>query len=167
MAVTGWPRALHWSDFRTLGERPPGERENAQIQAEIQNPTEVQVATESDGTKRLSRFTVNVGIVRSGTWVVASEQSPALLRHEQVHWDMAGLVAHEEHRALEALREATATALQEAAQRVLARMQQKVDGLQRKYDRETDHGRLREQQARWNRLVQECIENGNRALPEP
>lgn len=166
MAVRGWPRGLLWQNFRVVASAPQGVAEDAQTEASVEPPEQIQVVSR-DGSLRLSSFNVNVRIVPHGTWVVRGKATTPLLAHEQLHWDIAGLTAHEYHRALESLRAATQDELGQLAADTLQRIQTKVDALQEKYDRETNHSRNATGQAQWAALIRTCITNGNRALPDP
>jgi hypothetical protein len=119
------------------------------------------------GQLRLAAFDVKVRIVPIGTWVVRGKLTAALLAHEQGHWDIAGLTAHEYYRALAGLRATKQSELARLAQEALQRIKTKVDRLQVKYDRETNHSRDAAKQAQWDTLIRGCITNSNRALPDP
>jgi predicted secreted Zn-dependent protease len=157
---------LTWNQFRVVTSRPGGILENAQIAARIVPPANVQVVREN-GVVRLPSVTVNVSVNSANTWVLTGQQTPALLNHEQGHWDIAGLVAHELHNTLAAIRVADAAALAAEVRTVIQRFQTKVDGLQIQYDRETSHGANAAGQATWNARIQGCISGGNTPLPNP
>jgi hypothetical protein len=140
--------------------------EDAQTEASIEPPPRVRVVPDS-GQLRLDAFDVNVRLVPLGTWVVRGKATTPLLAHEQGHWDIAGLTAHEYHRALAGLRATDQGELGRLAQEALQRIQHKVDGLQEKYDKETKHSQDAAAQTRWTTLIRTCVANGNRALPDP
>jgi hypothetical protein len=166
VAIGGWPKNLTWQNFRVVQSAPAGVTEEAQTEASIEPPPKVQVL--KDGNQfRLAAFDVKVRIVPHGTWVVRGKSSAPLLVHEQGHWDIAGLTAHEYHAALEGLRAASPAELGTLAEQALQRIKTKVDRLQEKYDRETNHSRDAGKQTQWNTLIRTCITNGNRALPDP
>ena len=166
MPVTGWRTQLAWNQFRVVTSRPGGVLENAQIGAQISPPANVQVVREN-GVVRLPSVTVTVRVNSANTWVMTGQQSAALLDHEQGHWDIAGLVAHELHNALAAIRAADATALAAEVRTVIQRFQSKVDALQIQYDRETSHGANAAGQSTWNARIRGCISGGNSPLPTP
>jgi len=166
MGVTGWRTTLAWTQFRTVQNAPAGVNEDAQTEAAIEAPA--QVSIQPDGSQlKLANFNVRVRIVPIGTWVVRGKSSASLLTHEQGHWDIAGLSAHEYHRALAALRAADRDSLAQQAADALQSNQTKVDALQVKYDRETNNSRNASEQTRWNNLISACIRNNNAALPDP
>jgi len=166
MAVQGWPSSLKWHQFRTIRQRPPGEDQNAQIQTDTRAPSRVEI--EKDGAQlRLVGFEVQNVVVRAGSWVVQGTATPALLKHEQGHWDIAGLCAYEYYRNLEALRAPNRTALQAGANTAHQDMKQKANLLQAKYDRQTHHGGDTAAQVHWDRLIQDAIRHNYRALPAP
>ena len=164
--MRGWPKSVTWRNFRVVQSAPSGATEDAQIEASMGAPARVQVQGDGDRV-RLGSFEIYVEIVRPGTWVVQGRATTSLLSHEQGHWDIAGLTAHEYHRALEALRASEQSDLAQLAADALVRIQAKVDGIQEKYDRETNHSRDSAAQARWITQIRDCIMNGNRALPDP
>jgi predicted secreted Zn-dependent protease len=91
------------------------------------------------------------------SWVKAlvlndSTQRGTLLRHEQTHFDLAEVHARRMRRAFEDL--ARPCAKTDAELSALApRLAQEEKAEQRRYDAETDHGLLADQQAAWSRDV--------------
>jgi hypothetical protein len=166
VAIGGWPKSLTWQQFRVVQSAPAGVTEEAQTEASIDPPPRVQVVKAGDQF-RLAAFDIKVRIVPHGTWVVRGKSSAPLLVHEQGHWDIAGLTAHEYHKILEDLRAASPAELGRLAEQTLSRIKTKVDRLQEKYDRETNHSRDAAKQTQWNTLIRNCITNSNRALPNP
>lgn len=166
MAVRGWPKTLTWSDFRPIPHAPPGEIEEAQIEPRIDAPSHAQLVREN-GQVRLGSFDLTVRVNPAGSWVVQGRSRPSLLAHEQGHLDVAGLVAYENHRALEALRAGNDAQLTQLIAATRQRMQTKLDAITEKYDRETDHSRDVAQQNTWSQLIASCVRNGYRALPDP
>ncbi len=167
MSVTGWPRRIAWSEFSEISTRPEGEEENAQIDVRISPPgSGIQVVR--DGRQvRIDDIEVPVSVEASDTWVVAGTKTDDLLSHEQGHYDISGLVATELYGKLLAARAATAAALAERLNALVRRAGRKADGLYKKYDRETDHGRLADKQKAWKERIRDAMAAGNRALPDP
>jgi hypothetical protein len=164
--VTGWPGSIRWKQFRVVDRSPDGDDFWAQTGATLEGSDQAQIGQEK-GQLRLVRFEVKVSLNATETWVVRGKQSDALLAHEQRHWDIAGLVAHEWRRSLEALRAANRDELAAGIQAIVERFQSKVDRLQVQYDDETQHGRAAGPQKEWDDLVRGCIQRGYAALPEP
>jgi hypothetical protein len=66
---------------------------------------------------------------------------------------LAGLTARGYHRALADVRASSQPDLPRLAQEALERIQTKVDGLQEKYDKETNHSRNAAAQTQWATLI--------------
>jgi Bacterial protein of unknown function (DUF922) len=102
--VTGWPRALQWQEFpRVVTSRVPPAQ--AECSASFQL-VDMPLVRSGSGATINPTFRINVFINRSpmpgdtGTWVVRGRENDALLRHEQGHYDLAGLAAREYSREL-------------------------------------------------------------------
>ena len=172
MALRGWPRQLTWADFRKVDSRPPGSREDAHIESEFSNPPgkPFQIV-EKGGEFRLSRIVLRVKVDGERTWVVKGAQDEELLRHEQGHFDIIGLLAREWHRTLQKLRanseEQLKTLMRREERRILAKGEHydpvSGDGL---YDRETDHGQNRGKQKEGNQRPRRLKSSG-KPLPAP
>jgi hypothetical protein len=98
-AVTGYPRSLKWQDFRS-------------VRTSLVPPFEAQTATRYDRAGwstllsqrvyRLSKVSVTVTLNQVGTWVVnqTGVRTDPLLKHEQGHLDITGLIARDMCRSL-------------------------------------------------------------------
>ncbi len=161
LVVNGWPRALTWDDFRDLDARPADAEgdENAQIHSEINQPERVGVSREG-GQRRVSSLTVTIGIVRTDTWVVRSTKTPELLSHEQGHYDLTGLMGRDMGSEILAARAGTLEDLQRLITSIIERYRQRARDFTRQYDTETNHGRNRDAQRRWDERIRSCISNG-------
>jgi len=100
-------------------------------------------------------------------WVLTGKADAPLLRHEQVHWDIAGLNAHEVARALKAIRVPTKGALRNAIDSTMGQLNLKAQGQQLWYDDESKHGLDPAGQKKWQERVQKAIDDGNSPLPDP
>jgi len=102
-------------------------------------------------------FRVIAGFRPRQSWVKAivlndSMQRRTILRHEQTHFDLAEVHARTMRRAFADL--ARPCAKTDAELRALVqRLAQEEKAEQRRYDDETDHGLLADQQAAWSREV--------------
>ena len=102
-------------------------------------------------------FRVIAGFRPRQSWVKAivlndSMQRRTILRHEQTHFDLAEVHARRMRRAFADL--ARPCAKTDAELRALVqRLAQEEKAEQRRYDDETDHGLLADQQAAWSREV--------------
>src|SRR5437764_792825 len=82
--LVGWPRQVTWSEFREVNVAPDGAAESAQIDSNLQMPSEHRIVTDQ-GQLRLSGFRATLSVKRSDSWVVKSQKSATLLAHEQGH----------------------------------------------------------------------------------
>jgi len=92
-AMSGFPRNLTWGDFRSVQNSlvPP-----AQANTAAQWATTGWSARVVNGEYRVHGARVNVSIDRHNSWAVpGARTSAALLRHEQGHYDITGLIARD------------------------------------------------------------------------
>lgn len=100
--LSGYPRDLTWASFRKVNQSP---------QPPFQAMTSASYATAGYSTRLIGgeyrpvfsgRFVATITINTLGTWVVnqASAQTSDLLRHEQGHFDITGLIARDLCRCL-------------------------------------------------------------------
>lgn len=90
-AMTGFPRTLAWSNFGRAPANPPAD---AQTGAGFSTTGwSVQVV---NGVYRVAGFRATVSLNPGQTWAIQSARSSAdLLRHEQGHYDITGLIARD------------------------------------------------------------------------
>jgi hypothetical protein len=92
-AMNGFPRSLTWSNFRPVANSlsPP-----AQAQTGARWSTTGWSVRVVNGAYRVHGARVNVGLDPHNTWAVpGARTSAALLRHEQGHYDITGLIARD------------------------------------------------------------------------
>ena len=164
--LTGWPRTITWTEFREIGRRPTGEREDAQISSNLEQPSQVSV-TRTGGRFRLGTYEAVLSVEADESWVVTSAKSDALLAHEQGHYDITGIIARDMIRDLRGVRAATTAGLEREVQAIIERADTLADRLTELYDEQTDHGRERAQQARWEALLRTSIQNTRRLTGGP
>jgi len=112
-SVDGWPTTLSWSQFPEIPNRPTDTKEDAQIATDLPPIAEITVEHDKKGF-HLGKFTLTLSLNTDQCWLVKGRASDALLTHEQVHWDIAGLNAHEISRELKSLRTAKPAGLRQA-----------------------------------------------------
>lgn len=164
-SLVGWPRKIAWSEFNPV-ERPSGETEDAQIDTQTQQPSQVGVKHEQ-GKIRLEDFKVTLAVIPNSSWVVADQKNDALLAHEQGHFDITGLVARDLVKALGALRASKKDDLQREVSRLFKTHDGRAKSLSEQYDEETNHGRNAEKQSEWQSRIEACIKNGTRLRTRP
>jgi hypothetical protein len=163
MAVLGWPRTIKWSDFGTPRASVPssygGSHTDCHIAINIDYSWQGTVRASPGGDYQLRNVKVVVSIDSIETWVLTGVPTAAsqarVLKHEQGHFNIAGITARDVDRALAALRNADSDALEAAAadtaDGIIASGQAEEDT----YDDDpanggTDHGNDVTQQASWN-----------------
>jgi uncharacterized protein DUF922 len=144
-------RPLAWSDFQ--GSPPTEGAEGAKTSYTLY------YAWKCRG--EVFEFRAIAGFRPRQSWVKAivlndSTQRGTVLRHEQTHFDLAEVHARRMRRAFADL--ARPCANTDAELRALAeRLAQQELVEQRRYDAETNHGLVADQQAAWNRNVAERL----------
>jgi len=179
-AMSGFPRNLTWNDFRRVSDSlsPPAEASTG-----AQFSTTRWSVKMVDGEYRVHGAHVNVSINSNDTWAVPSARTNAnLLRHEQGHYDITGLIARDlirkildlsldavvigamqsagdtpqQHRnfALERLQSYIDTYVQEANELGSKLQTNPVTGADGIYDVQTNHSQNTNGQAVWNARLQ-------------
>jgi hypothetical protein len=166
--ITGLNLRLNWSDF--IGQAPPNRPANqaAFTSASFSINFGIAQAYASIGMRVpnarndlgfvVSNLQINVTLNRHRMWSVASAQTPALLAHEQGHYDIVALTMSDLFNDLLSPPSVMATenavrnfasALQTEASRRINAMESSVrgDGL---YDQQTNHSLNPVQQANWD-----------------
>ncbi len=167
--VRGWPRALRWSEFThlTTSRLPPHTAECAATFELVSMP----MVRSGSGATVNPAFVINVYLTMApsqgdtGTWVVNGSETAELLRHEQGHYDLAGLAAREYSREL--LEFIAEGGMDPGAipARVNAMNDQIVSELatiNRRYDHltlGTNHGLNQRIQDKWDRFIPGHIQN--------
>ncbi|HET6175398.1 MAG TPA: hypothetical protein VFE61_00600 [Candidatus Sulfotelmatobacter sp.] len=108
---------------------PDGGTEQAQTATNQPAITEISVLKPGKNFL-LGPFTLTVELDSDNCWVVKGQTSAALLRHEQVHWDIAGLTAYEISRTLKALRVLHVPGLKAEVDATMKRLATKAQALQ-------------------------------------
>jgi len=140
-------RRLAWSDFQ--GSPPSEGSEGAKISYTLYSGWKCKGAA--------FEFRMIAGFRPRQSWVTAvvlndSMQRRTVLGHEQTHFDLAEVHARRMQRAFGDL--ARPCARTDAELSALAqRLTQEEKAEQRRYDEETNHGLLADQQAAWSRDV--------------
>lgn len=165
MALLGWPKTIAWTDFGTPVSSVPssyqGSHTDCRIEVDINYSWGGSVATPS-GDHKLKDVKVEVKIDSSSTWVLAGvptgKNQAAILKHEQGHFNIAGIAARDVEKALSNLRNADSAVLVADAALVADAIIADGDAKEEKYDDTaanggTDHGNDAQQQATWNSKI--------------
>jgi len=169
VAVRNWPSKVTWAQFKKVDSTPVGHTTNAHIEAEYRNPPGkiFQVAKVGRHFK-LTNVHLVLRVIPAETWVLKGKPTKALLNHEQGHWDILGLIAREYHKEIKKLRASSVKQLKARFKKLEARMQEKADKINSGtggYDTDTDHGKKKAQQKKWDALIAACKKTG-KDLPE-
>lgn len=172
MPIRGWPRRIAWREFTEVNSPPAGE----DGQAYTYTPFSYRHGrSRQDRTGwRLEGVEVRVSVGKSQSWVVKGKQHRDLLKHEQGHFDITGLVGGRElFNKLTELRTKHQRDLMEQRDKIYSKISRKVNGLHLKYDNETkdsaDQTIVPAKQKKWDELIQSRIQktDGKKYLPDP
>lgn len=141
------PSPLVWADFRA--SPPPDADMSARTFTKF---------SFNWGCDASSQFTYTVSAVfdRELSWAKDGGGSAALLAHEQLHFDVAELTARKFRQELASL-ESPCTLGQDAMKALSKKYRDLLSDTQIQYDTETDHGVIKDEQARWASKVKKEI----------
>jgi hypothetical protein len=168
--LVGWPRAIRWSEFTEVDERPAGEKEAAKIHSEVIQPDRVDV-TRENGQFRVSGYTAKLEIFKDDSWVVKDQKSETLRVHEQGHYDITGLIGRDMVNDIGAIRASSTDDLQSQVQAIIKNANELGDRLTKLYDGDqkggTSGGSRPTEQAAWNAHLKSCMDNNTRLTGAP
>jgi hypothetical protein len=105
-------------------------------------------------------FDLTVAVIRSRSWIVNSQATPALLEHERVHFLIAICVGRDLHKDASSVSAASVDALTKALMGLVKAGQQKAQQISDRYDRETKNGAISIQQTAWAARVRSWYSTG-------
>jgi hypothetical protein len=137
-------KILGWSDFKAEAPR-------SRFAAYTFTVITMDYSIKSSGKSLQANFSITSAFNRQKSWVKNTSESKtdAILRHEQLHFDIAELSARKLRKKLSELkltRERYAKQIQAAYDEVIGA----GEAMQKAYDEETAHGLLRDEQKRWS-----------------
>lgn len=91
---------------------------------------------------------------RSRSWMKAHGKNVTTLQHEQLHFDITAIKACMLKQQIEQAEFSPGNYKQELRD-MLARAQEETGDMQNKYDRETEHGTIVDEQEKWTRRIEE------------
>jgi hypothetical protein len=167
--VSLWPRMLSWQEFpRVVTSRDPPHSAECSASFQLLN---MPMVRSGSGATINPHFRIQVFINRNptpddtGTWVVKGSEADVLLRHEQGHYDLAGLAAREYSRELlELLAEGAMdpAAIPGRVNSMNDQIIKELATINERYDHPTlgtDHGLNTRIQDRWNTFIPRHIAN--------
>lgn len=148
-------RPLTWKDFR--GKAP----KNSAMKAATAYIIEYTVAKQPPEPQ----FKVTLYFDPKTSWVdkvflkTADEQASAhLLNHEQVHFNISRIVSWEMEDAMNSFKY-DRKKIRYQVDSIYRTYFNKEKAIQRKYDKETNHSRVVDEQEKWNKIVAEGLKN--------
>ena len=125
MAVLGWPKTLNWTHFGKPRTSVPlaygGSHTDCHIEIDIDYSWQGTRRLTPGGDYALREVKVVVKTNSLDTWVIAgvptASNQARVLKHEQGHYNIAGITARDVERALVALRNSDSSALEAEATR--------------------------------------------------
>ena len=157
MPLNGFNNSISWSQFSQVQQRLNGQ-EDAFIRV-------VYRYTYQTGRNRnavtVSEADVNIDILSSESWVVDTQMTDYLLRHEQGHYDITSLGARSFYNALLNETASSINALATSIRRLNTRHQQTINSANNRYDSQTQHSRDTNAQQRWNQAISAALLNVN------
>jgi|Deesub1362B_J571_1020462.scaffolds.fasta_scaffold06994_2 hypothetical protein len=173
-------RPLTWDDFQGEPPEDADERdEAAEISMWLGYTYQTRVWFDRDSGKwkvHLTSVTTTNTMGRDRSWAVQGQRTPALLNHEQKHFDLNEVYRRLLDAALQKLvckLETSGSTRQEAEEEMERRLREvfdkhrkKCDEVQEQYDRQTDHGRDAAKQQEWDRKISDWLADPSKA-PKP
>lgn len=142
-------RLLMWEDFRA---EAPG---NSHFAAYTMTRVNLESAYTGRGKLWSGEFKVEAVFLPEKSWVRNDRRSRSerVLAHEQLHFDIAELSARKLRKALSELPEWSAD-LKQRANKLFEQCVEEGEQMQKRYDKETNHGLDSAAQERWKQWVE-------------
>lgn len=140
---------LSWADFQA-------EAKEGQAIAALSSIA-IPFSFETDGEGEIS-IQIQVCFVKDESWVKKAEQTPLLLKHEQIHFDIAEL---HRRKIVKALKEAnfTKTNYKEKLENIVGEHWNKIyRNSQDQYDQETNFSQYIKAQLEWSKKLKRLLE---------
>ena len=150
MSLNNFNYPVSWSDFTQRNARPSGENEDAYIFVRYGYSFQMQ---RNGNAVTIASADVNITISSSDCWVVTSQMTNYLLKHEQGHYDITALGAREFYNALMNLFAASPHALQNSITQLNERYQQKIKRANMRYDTKTRNSQDTQAQQTWDQGI--------------
>ena len=138
---------LSWEDFKGS---PDYESENVAL-------TNTSIQLEYGYDKTSLEFTVKCRFDKTKSWVKIKNDD--VLNHEQLHFDIAELYARKLRRQLREYK-FNPTTVAEDVNHIYMKIMEEHHSMQQLYDVETDHSRLEDKQAEWEKRVETFLGPG-------
>jgi Bacterial protein of unknown function (DUF922) len=158
MSLTNFNNTISWGDFTQMPSRPAGENEDASIFTRLNFKYDMKAVGRA---VMVENFETDVVIVTNSSWVVTSERSDELLKHEQGHFDISALTAREFYDKAQLIKGESSQDLTTKINRLNATLQAKRNGVNKRYDKQTDHHNKTDVQKSWDKKIDTAKKNMN------
>lgn len=140
-------RKLTWDDFIGTPDKS----------SPMQALTAYRIEYSASGTTKLVTVVVTAFFKKTDSWLKAGCAKPSLLRHEQIHFDLAELFARKLRQQLSYCTNLTPENVMDNVKRMCDSSLAVISKTQEQYDKETNHSIIDTAQARWEKMVPEQI----------
>lgn len=155
--MQGFNYTLSWANDFTEVDNAPGEFSNrsARTKANVTlDPKMIAMRDSKDSDYYFKPDTVKVIIKadKPNSWVVKDLKSDKLLKHEQLHYNIAALAGRDLERKILALRNKVGQDLVREKEELGKAVQSEIDKINKEYDegmQGTDHGKKDGEQSKW------------------
>lgn len=137
---------LEWNDFK--GRVPAMSSSAAQ--------TAYELGFDINMVGREFEFIVTCNFIPYKSWVKKKDANDHILRHEQMHFDIAEIYARKMRKELNETH-ITVNNLQSKADRIYEKNWNALTKMQRDYDRETNHSINKKEQAEWDAKITKLL----------
>jgi hypothetical protein len=164
MPVNNFNYAVSWSDFAERPARPTGENEDAQIHPEM-SFSNFQIGRKGKAII-IKDVDIDIALVAVDCWVVTSQKSAYLLKHEQGHFDILAICARELYNTILGLSGTSTNDLQKKIEQAKTRLGQKVTLVDKRYDDKTKHSLDTAVQQTWDGKIDSTKKNPTGSLDD-
>ena len=171
MALSGFKYTISWTtDFDRVDKRKDPKLDAFTVARFATGKNLMADVKSGDGLYRFQTSSIDIQIKMDKTesWVFKNAESDALLKHEQIHYNISALAGRDLERALKNLSGETVKALFDKAKDLLKNFQLAVDIVNIDYDddklRGTNHGNETTKQALWEIHINKLMNDPNEIL---
>ncbi len=138
---------LKWEDFTGSLVETSG------FYASTHSSIKYRYSYNTSGTIYNLRFDVSSYFIKGKSWTLKERQTPALLKHEQLHFDITELYARKLKEELE--KQSYSNDFKDQVPQIFNAKKLELDSVQKRYDDETDHSMNKEKQKEWEVYINE------------
>ena len=143
---------LTWKDFEAKPNR------QSQFLANTNSGFSYTWGFGMQASKPIFTYEVHAYFYPEQSWVKKGKETPTLLAHEQLHFDISELYARKMRKWLSAFQPKTINEAKIELKKIHTQVEAERVKMQKAYDKETNHGVLPEEQKRWQKEVNQALE---------